>query len=214
MNYLQLRREIIDAARQVMSSGLSIGKSGNLSARTRKGCLITPSGIAYDQLMPEDLIELDREGQVLSGRLTPSSEWRFHKAIYSARPEINAIVHVHSAYATAVACTRQSIPALHYHIALAGGSTIHCADYATFGTSELSVNAVNALTDRQACLLANHGQIALGDSIVAAINMACEVEQLAKLFCLARLAGQPVLLDEDEIQINIDKFSRYGQQDT
>jgi len=214
MNNLNLRREIIDAGRQLSSSGFSVGTSGNLSARTRKGCLITPSGIAYDQLMPEDLLELDRNGQVLSGRLNPSSEWRFHTAIYSVRPEINAIVHVHSAYATAVACTRQSLPAVHYHIALAGGSTIRCADYATFGTAELSVNAVNALTDRQACLLANHGQIALGDSIVAAMSMAREVEQLAKLYCLARMVGNPVLLDEQQIQITIDKFSRYGHQDT
>jgi len=213
MNYPQLRREIIDAARQFNSSGLSVGNSGNLSARSRRGFLITPSGIAYEQLLPEDIVELDLDGKPSAGRLTPSSEWRFHQAVYCVRPEIRAVVHVHSAYATAVACTRKSIPAVHYHIALAGGDSIRCADYATFGTSELATNALKALDGRQACLLANHGQIALGDSIRSALNMAHEVEQLARLYCIASQMGNPVVLDEDEIGINLDKFRTYGQQE-
>jgi len=213
MNYPHLRREIIHTARYFNSSGLSVGNSGNLSTRTRRGFLITPSGVAYDQLLPEDIVELDMEGKSVTGRLAPSSEWRLHKAIYCVRPEVNAVIHVHSTYATAVACTRQSVPAVHYHIALAGGSTVRCAEYATFGSSELSDNTVNALEGRKACLLANHGQIALGDSIGAALNMACEVEQLAKLYCLARLCGEPVLLDEHEIKVNVEKFSSYGQRE-
>jgi L-fuculose-phosphate aldolase len=181
MNNLKLRREIIKTVQQFNPSGLSVGKSGNLSARTPRGLLITPTGVAYDDLTPKAIVEIDMQGKRLDGKLLPSSEWRLHCDIYRERPEVNAVVHVHSPYATAVACTRQDLPAVHYHVALVGGDTVRCADYATFGTEQLSRQSLKALQDRKACLLANHGQVALGGSIRAALDMAWEVEQLARL---------------------------------
>jgi len=212
MNYLSLRREIIRTARLFNSTGLSVGTSGNLSVRTEAGFLVTPAGVPYGDLLPESIIELDREGNRLQGDLQPSSEWRLHTAVYQQRPETGAIVHVHSPYATGLACTRQEIPAFHYHIARAGGDTIRCAEYATFGSRALAENAVKALEGRTACLLANHGQLALGDSLSAALDMACEVEMLAMQYCIARLAGSPVLLGVEEMRVNLEKFRSYGRQ--
>lgn len=160
---LPLRREIIKAAQQFNSTGLSASTSGNLSARKKHGFLITPMGVEYEKLQPGSLVELDTNGKKINGRLEPSSEWRFHKDIYDKRAESHAIVHVHSPFATAIACTRKPIPAFHYLIALAGGNSIRCAQYATFGTQALSRNALKALKGRSACLLVNHGQIAIGD---------------------------------------------------
>lgn len=208
----KLRDEIIQTVRLFNTTGLSIGTSGNLSARTAKGFLITPTGVPYEDLKPASLVELDSQGNVVGGRLKPSSEWRFHRDIYLSRGEVNAVVHVHSPHATAIACTRQSIPAFHYMIAIAGGDSIRCADYATFGTEELVKNVLRALQDRKACLLANHGMVALGESVKTAFKLAREVEELAKQYWLSRQAGEPVLLDDAEMKVNLEKIKTYGIQ--
>ena len=209
---MNLHQKIIETAKQFNVSGLSVGTSGNLSARTSQGYLITPTGIPYTQLKEADIVEMDLQGNVVQSDLKPSSEWHFHQDIYLARDEVNAIVHVHSDYATGIACTRRDIPAFHYMVARAGGDSIRCAEYATFGTDALSQNAVKALQGRNACLLANHGMIALGESIDSAYKLAEEIENIAKQYCISKQLGEVVLLDSDEMKINLEKFKTYGKQ--
>lgn len=212
MNDAALRREIIAAACAMSDSGLSPGKSGNVSARSEDGqILITPTGVAYSKLKPTHIVALASSGKIAGGSLLPSSEWHFHVAIYNARTEINAIVHAHSLYATALACANREIPAFHYMVAVAGGGNIRCAPYATFGTEALADFAVAALAERRACLLANHGQIALGDTPSGALAMAHEVETLASQYVAALQAGQPALLDNEEMHRVLEKFKTYGQ---
>jgi len=205
------RQEIIDTALSFNRTGLSAGKSGNISIRNSQGFLITPSGLPYPEMTPESLVQMDLDGQVLAGDLEPSSEWHFHRAIYLDRPEINAVVHVHSPHATGLACNREDIPAFHYMVAVAGGDSIRCAEYATFGTEELSRNAVAALADRRACLLANHGQVAIGTTLPAAFDLAVEVENLARQYWISRLFGDTVLLDSEEMSNILGKFKSYGK---
>ena len=205
----KLRQEIIETAIAFNETGLSVGTSGNLSARTDRGYLITPRNFVYQDLKPDGLIEMDLQGKQLSGRHTPSSEWHFHQEIFRARSEINAIVHVHSPYATGIACIRQNIPAFHYMIAIAGGDNIRCADYATFGTEALAKNVVKALVDRDACLLANHGVITLGKTVTYAFKLAQEVENLAKQYWISQQIGDPVILDDAEMKIILEKFKTY-----
>ncbi len=212
MNPSKLRKQIIETAIEFNTSGLSVGTSGNLSVRTSKGFLITPTGIPYHQLKEADIVEMDLKGKVIQGDLKPSSEWHFHQDIYLEREEVNAIVHVHSDYATGIACTRQDIPAFHYMVAKAGGNSIRCAEYATFGSEALSENAVKALEDRRACLLANHGMIILGEDLDSAYKLAEEVENLAKQYCISKQLGEVVLLDDDEMDLNLKKFKTYGKQ--
>jgi L-fuculose-phosphate aldolase len=210
MSQKKLRKGIIRTVQKFNATALSMGTSGNVSARTKDGFLITPTGIAYNEMHEEDIVFVDFEGSTDPSRATPSSEWRIHRDIYHSRPEIKAVVHVHSHYATAIACTRQEIPAFHYEVALAGGDTIRCADYATFGTQALSDNIAIALKDRTACLIANHGQVALGHTIKQAFLLAQTVEVLAKQYTLSKHLGGPVLLSEEEMKINLEKFKHYG----
>ncbi len=212
MNSSKIRKQIIETAIAFNTSGLSVGTSGNLSARISQGYLITPTGIPYTRLKEADIVEMDLQGNVVHSDLKPSSEWHFHQDIYLAREEVSAIVHVHSDYATGIACTRQDIPAFHYMVAKAGGDSIHCAEYATFGTDALSQNAVKALQGRNACLLANHGMIALGESIDSAYKLAEEIENIAKQYYISKQLGEVVLLDGDEMKINLEKFKTYGKQ--
>lgn len=212
MNSSKIRKKIIATSNEFNASGLSVGTSGNLSARTSQGYLITPTGIPYQQLNEADIVAMDLQGNVVKSDLKPSSEWHFHQDIYLAREEVNAIVHVHSDYATGLSCTRQDIPAFHYMVARAGGDSIRCAEYATFGTETLSQNAVKALQGRSACLLANHGMIALGENIESAYKLAEEVENIAKQYCISKQLGKVVLLDDDEMKINLEKFKIYGKQ--
>lgn len=208
-----LRQSLIDIARDSVRRGLNRGTSGNLSARLPGGFLITPTGIPYDDLAPGDLVRLDAHGVAAPGQLRPSSEWRFHCDIYAARPQTGGIVHTHSRYASALACQRRELPAFHYMIALAGGDNVRCAQYATFGTAELSANALVALEDRHACLLANHGLIATGADLPAALALAEEVESLAAQYCAALACGTPVLLDAAEMARVLAQFESYGKQD-
>lgn len=207
-----LRRRILSTALALNATGLSPGKSGNVSARHDTGMLVTPSGMPYDRLTPEDIVFVGLDGTVPPGQRLPSSEWHFHLAIYRARPDAGAVVHAHSLNATALACLRCEIPAFHYMVAVAGGSSIRCADYATFGTEELATNALAALDERKACLLGNHGQIALGPDLDAALDLAREVEALAAQYRAALQVGEPVLLDEAEMARVLEKFKTYGKQ--
>lgn len=208
----ELGAGIVAVAQAIDIAGFCPSKSGNVSARTDAGFLITPSGLPYAQTLSDDLIELSLDGMVLSGARKPSSEWPFHAAIYRARPEAQAIVHTHSPRATALSCTRRGIPAFHYMIALCGGADIRCADYATFGTPELAENAVRALEGRKAVLLANHGVIALGASLAGAHQIVAEVENLAGQYLDILAAGlEPVILDAAEMARVSAKFAGYGK---
>ncbi len=209
---MQIKTDIIRFAQSLHDSGLGVGKAGNVSGRGGAGYFITPTGIAYELLDVNTLVEMDFQGQRINSDLLPSSEWRLHQDIYRARSEVHGIVHTHSPYATAVACTGQDIPAFHYMVAIAGGNSIRCADYATFGTQTLSDHAMQALQDRRACLLANHGVIAVGPDVATAFYLARQVEELAKQYVLSRQIGEPVLLDEQEMARNLEKFASYGRQ--
>lgn len=207
-----MREAIISAARTLDALGFMPGKSGNLSCRTPGGFLITPSGVAYAETSPEDLVEVAPDGAVLAGTRRPSSEWRLHAAIYAARPEARAVVHTHSPHATALACARQPIPPFHYMVALAGGADIRCSGYATFGTVALAEATVAALAGRRAALLANHGVVALGATLYAAQALAREVENLARQYLAIRAAGlAPVLLTAAELAEVLAGFAEYGQ---
>jgi L-fuculose-phosphate aldolase len=208
-----LRRAVIETARALGPADLGVNRSGNVSARWADGFLVTPTGVPYEALEPEDIVFVPLDGSAPRGRLLPSSETPFHLAIYRARPELSAIVHSHSPHATALACTGRGLPPFHYMVAAAGGASILCAPYATFGSEELSRHAVEALADgRRACLLANHGQIACGASLPKALELAREVEMLARQYLLALQAGEPVLLDEAEMARVLEKFRTYGKQ--
>ena len=211
LQHLEQREELISTARRLNPSGLNQGTSGNLSQRVEDGFLVTPTGMDYDALRPEDIVLMRFDGSHEGLRL-PSSEWRFHRDILTSRPEVNAVVHTHSMNSTALACLRRSIPPFHYMVAVAGGPTIRCASYATFGTEELSRNAVAALKGRKACLLANHGLITLGADLPSAFKVAVEVETLAGMYLRALQVGEPVLLDEAEMAVVLEKFRTYGQQ--
>lgn len=206
-----LRAEIITVTHAIDAAGLVPNKSGNVSRRSPGGFLITPAGVPYGELQPEDLVELAADGSPPATGRRASSEWRMHAAIYAARPDAGAIVHTHSPNATALACAGRGIPPFHYMIALAGGD-IRCMPYATFGTPELAVTAVQGLAERRATLLGNHGVIAIGGSLREAHGVALEVENLAGEYLAMLAAGlEPVLLDDAELQRVIDKFADYGR---
>jgi L-fuculose-phosphate aldolase len=205
------RAEIVAVARELDAAGLMPNKSGNLSCRTAGGFVITPSGVPYSALVPEQIVMFDEQGTPVRAGLRPSSEWRMHAAIYACRPDVSAIVHTHSPSATALACAGLDIPAFHYMIALAGGP-IRCAPYATFGTAEIAAGAIAALEGRRAALLANHGVVAVGPSLAAAQAVAVEVENLATQYLALRAAGlEPQVLEDAELARVIDKFTDYGR---
>lgn len=212
---LALRQGIIGKCRWMNAAGLNQGTSGNISARYKDVMLITPSATPYEALEPEMVAAMPLEGEYGSweGPLKPSTEWRFHLDIMRARPEIGAIVHTHSTYATVLGIARKSIPSCHYMIAAFGGMDIRCADYATYGTKELSVNALKALEGRTGCILANHGMIATGASLEKAMWLAVELETIAKQYYLSLSIGGPVLLSEAEIEDTRRGFSTYGLQE-
>lgn len=208
------REAIVEYALRFAPSGLSQGTSGNLSVRWndngRDGMLITPSGVDYRRLRPQDLAFVSLCDGAWEGLLKPSSEWRFHRDIYAARPELAAVVHAHPTHATALAVQRRDMPAFHYMVAQAGGRDIRCAPYATFGTETLSRNALAALEGRRACLLANHGLIAAGADLESAFALALEVEQLAQQYLQALASGEPVVLPDDEMDRVLEAFKSYG----
>ncbi|MGA9993083.1 MAG: class II aldolase/adducin family protein [Thiobacillaceae bacterium] len=211
MNESELRAALAETARQTVSHGLNKGSSGNVSVRLRDGFLITPSGLPNETLKPDHLVNVRMDGQS-TGDLKPSSEWRIHRDIYLARPEVHAIVHAHSPHAVSLSCLRHGVPAFHYMVAAAGGKDIRCAGYATFGTQALSDAVLTALQDRRACLMANHGLVAVGTSLDAAVVLAAEVEELCAQYWRARLMGKPVLLSDAEMDEVLERFKHYGQR--
>jgi len=208
-----LAAAIIADCRRMNTLGINQGKSGNISARWHDGFLITPSGMEYDSLTPDDIVWCGFDGTI-TGRWQPSSEWRIHFDILQARPEIGAVVHTHGAYCTTLACMGLGIPAFHYMVAMAGGSDIRCAPYATFATQELSDNALVALEGRRACLLANHGMLALGKDLKAAMALTIEVEALAGMYWRVLQIGKPIILPDEEMAVVLGKFAGYGQAKT
>ncbi len=207
------RGALIATARAMAAAGLNRGTAGNVSVRSGEGFHITPTGMAYDRLEPDDIPAMALDGTPL-GRRKPSSEWRFHRDIYLARPEAGAVVHAHSPFATSIACLRRDIPPFHYMIARFGGDTVRCAAYATFGTQELSDAALAALEGRNACLLANHGMLAWGRDLDQALALAVELEELCGQYWHACQLGEPVLLGAAEMAVVLEKFSGYGQQES
>ena len=208
----ELRAAICAGARSLHAAGLTPGKSGNVSARLGDGLLITPSGLSYPTMQPEDIVEIDAAGSVRAGRYRPSTELPLHRAIYAARPKVRAIVHTHSPHATALSCARRGLPAFHYMIAVAGGCEVRCADYATFGSEQLATHTLRALDDRKAALLANHGVVSLGENIEEALSIATEIENLARQYLLLLAARlEPVVLDAAEMQRVRAQFADYGR---
>lgn len=206
----RLRVALVDAAVRMASAGLGRGTAGNLSVRCADGFLVTPTGMPYPQLQPGDLALVRPDGSWRGDRV-PSSEWRLHQDLYAARPQTHAVVHTHSPFAVALACLRRDVPPFHYMVARFGGPTIRCADYATYGTQELSDAAVAALRDRDGALLANHGAVVCARSIDRALMLAEELEDLCAQFVRASRLGPPVLLDAAEMDRVLAKFAGYGQ---
>jgi L-fuculose-phosphate aldolase len=206
------RQSIIDACREMNRLGINQGTSGNISLRHGDGMLITPTSTPYETMQPDQIVFMKLDGGI-DAQQRPSSEWRFHRDIFKARPEVNAVVHAHPPFATILAIMGRQIPSVHYMIACAGGDTIRCAPYATFGTEELSDHAVAALQDRSACLLAHHGMIAVGASLSKAMWLAVEVETLARQYHGCLQIGTPPLLSKTEIENVRALMAGYGASD-
>lgn len=204
------RRAMVDAAMALSQQGLNRGTSGNIGVRLAHTFLVTPSGVPADELRPDLMVEMDFDGGVLGGG-TPSSEWRIHRDVFAARSEVGAVVHTHSRYATTLACLHLEIPPFHYMVAAAGGDTVRCAPYALFGSQQLSDLALQALVDRKACLLGNHGMLALGASLRSALALAVELESLCEQYWSALQLGQPKLLTPNQMHEVMERFKTYGQ---
>ena len=206
------REQLLASSQQLATLGLNKGTSGNLSVRTDSGFLVTPSGMPVEAMDAMSMVHMQFDGSCEAGK-RPSSEWRFHRDILQAKPDVNAVVHTHSTFATTLACLRKRIPAFHYMIAIAGGDSIECADYALFGSQALSDQALLALGKRKACLLANHGMIAVGRDLPHAVSVALEVENLAEQYARALQIGEPTLLSASEMQAVYAKFKGYANWD-
>ena len=216
MSEKSLRKAIIEAALTMSDCGLSPGRSGNVSARFKDGMLITPTGMAYHELEADDVVFVEGDGSVAGKQRKPSSEWRFHLAAYQARADRNAVVHTHSLHATVLSCVKKPIPAFHYMVAIAGGSDIPCVPYATFGTDELARHVARGLKERDACLMASHGQIAIGETLPLALELAFEVESLAEQYYKVLLLGElniaADILSDSAMTEMVEKFKTYGQK--
>ena len=204
--------EVIEYANKLNTENLSALRSGNISIRYNHGFLITPSGVKYSSLKNEDIVFVSLDGKFEEKKMKPSSEWRFHKDIYLNKKEANAIVHTHSTHATAVSTHGKSIPAFHYMVALAGGNDIKCADYATFGTEELSQNIIKALENRKACLMSNHGQVAFEKNLNKAFELAQEIENICQQYINALKIGKPKILSDDEMIKILEQIKNYKKE--
>lgn len=205
------RTDLIATALAMGANGLNRSTAGNVSVRAGDGFHITPTGMPYAALVADDIPLLALDGSY-QGKRKPSSEWRFHRDLYASRPEVGAVLHAHSPFAVSLACLRRDIPPFHYMIARFGGDTIRCADYAIFGSPELSTAAMHAMLDRKACLLANHGLLVAGRDLAEALALAVELEELCEQYWRACQLGQPVLLTPEEMRAVREKFAGYGQQ--
>jgi len=209
-NDTELRQQAVTAMRRLDALGMNRGSTGNLSLRCGPGMWITPTGMGADELRPQDLVWQGWDG-TLRGDWQPSSEWHFHQAIYTARPDLGAIVHTHSAHATALACLRRGLPAFHYMVAVAGGDSVPCVPYHLFGTEALSAAVAQGMVDRDACLMANHGLVAAGATLERAMKVALEIESLCGVYLQALAVGEPVLLSKEEMAAVIERFRDYGK---
>jgi L-fuculose-phosphate aldolase len=212
MTEQKLRTELLDTSRRLVELGLNRGTAGNASVLCGGDILITPSAVPVAEMSEQDMVLLASDGKVLQGR-KPSSEWRFHCDIFKARPEIGAVLHMHSTFATTIACLGKDVPAVHYHIAIAGGDSIRCAPYTIFGEQNLSDLALEALRDRKACLLGNHGMIALGKDLAEALSVAQEVEYLCEIYWRTLQAGEPQILTAQQMFEVKQKFVDYKKRD-
>jgi L-fuculose-phosphate aldolase len=203
------RRAVVATARRMAASGLVRGTSGNVSVRVPGGFLVTPTALAPERMRPQDVVAMGLDGAARGAR-EPSTEWRIHRDLYRAREDVGAVVHTHSVHATALACLRRGIPAFHYLVAAAGGDSVRCAPYATYGTQALADGVAAALEGRRACLMANHGAVAVGPTLERAFALAFEVEGLARTYLAALAAGEPVLLSEGEMAEAASKYATYG----
>ncbi|QYK42182.1 MAG: class II aldolase/adducin family protein [Paracoccaceae bacterium] len=210
---LALRSDLIEACRSMNRLGINKGTSGNISVRSGDGFLISPTGIPYDKLTPDHVVQMNWDA-TFAGDVLPSSEWRFHRDLLLARPDLNAVVHTHSTHATTLAIMGRGIPAIHYVIAAAGGADIRCAPYEIFGSQELADRVVTAMEGRRACLLAHHGVITGHVSIARALALAVTVEELAHQYLMCLPFGEPPVLSEAQIAEVLVKFKSYGQQGT
>lgn len=211
MTEYDLRQKMVAASLRLVELGLNRGAAGNISLRHGANFLVTPSALPPEAMHPEDMVLMDFSGEVVRGE-RPSSEWRFHRDILASRPEIGSVVHVHSPFATTLACLGREVPPFHYMIAAAGGTSIRCAPYALFGTQALSDHVLAALHDRRACLLANHGMIAAGRDLDEAMGLAVEVESLCEQYWRALQIGEPDILSESEMNEVMEKFRGYWRR--
>ena len=211
-NTTETRQAIIDACLRVNAEGINQGTSGNISVRAGEEMLITPSGIPYDQLGPQDIVRVSLKTGAPRGLHKPSSEWRFHRDLLVARPDMNVVVHAHPAYCTALGMLREGIPACHYMVCLFGGSDVPVAGYARFGSAALSDAVVEALSARHGCIMANHGATVLGEDLSKAMWRMAELEVLARSYMIARQAGEVVMLSEAEIAETMEAIKTYGPQ--
>lgn len=207
------RLELIKYGRKLVEAGLTKGTGGNLSVidRERGQIAITPSGIDFFEIKPEDIVIMDLDGNQVEGKRTCSSEWEMHLLQYRTRQDIDAVIHAHTMYATVISCLHWKLPATHYMIAVAGPD-VRCAEYATYGTHELAVNAAEAMQDRKAVLLANHGLLAGANDLLNAFNIIEEIEYCSEIYCTARSIGNPVVLSEEEMSLMAERFKTYGQR--
>ncbi len=211
MTEQQLRTSLLQISRRMVELGLNRGTAGNASVRCGGDILITPSALPVAEMTERDMVLLDADGKLLQGG-KPSSEWRFHRDILKARPEIGGVLHMHSPFATTIACLGKDVPAVHYHIAIAGGDSIRCTPYTIFGEQNLSDLALEALCDRKACLLGNHGMIALGKDLAEALSVAHEVEYLCEIYWRTLQAGEPRILTAQQMHEVQEKFVGYKKR--
>ena len=204
---------LIEYGKKLVKAGLTKGTGGNLSIFDRKNghVAITPSGIDFFEIQPEDIVIIDVDGNVIEGNRTPSSEWAMHVMPYKYRDDIDAVIHAHTMYATVMACLRQELPATHYMIAVAG-ENVRVAEYATYGSPELAQNAFEAMKDRKAVILANHGILAGANDLLNAFNIVEEIEYCAEVYTKAKAIGEPVILPHEEMTLMAEKFKTYGQR--
>jgi L-fuculose-phosphate aldolase len=207
------RESIVKFGRKLITSNLTTGSGGNLSVYNREQGLVAikPSGIEYFDLEPADVVVMDIDGRIVEGRLKPSSEFNFHLGLLRSRPDINAVIHTHSVYATTIACLNWELPAVHYLVGFSGNK-VPVAPYATFGTRELADNIIRAIGDYNACLLANHGMVAVANNLATAFAVAEEIELVSRIYYQAKCIGAPVILPDDEMARVCEKFKTYGQK--
>lgn len=210
----EARQQLVDAMRTLDARGLNRGTSGNLSVRFASGMFVTPSGVTPDRLTPGSMVFVDADGRVAEGAARPSSEWRMHMGLYQRRTDADAIVHCHARYSTILACAHREIPPLHYMVAVSGGASVPVAPYATFGSEELAEGVARTLDGRFACLMANHGLIALGPGLPVAMAIAEEIEEQAAVYCGTLAIGGPKLLPGAEMERITRAFRQYGQRDS